>query len=275
MERRELLRALSAAGLGAVAGCVDAGESLLDVGDRDDPTVTGRPGPGDSATEGYPSLAESGFPSTVCEESTQPWALLEIDDPTFAATWPDDVADRYGDSGELHDDEVVVGRAGPDEGRPRAYPVSVLWYHEVVEDDHGDDAVLVTYCSLCRSGMIASRVVEGVERSFRATGLLWRPPDVYASAAAEDDRSFGATVEDVDPAVRVTGNLVLVDRESGSYWSQLLARAICGPLEDVALDILPSTVTTWGEWRREHADTEVLVPPPYSGLDETGAERRD
>jgi len=275
MKRRALLRALAAAGLGASAGCLDGAGGLLDVDERDEATATGRPGPGDSGSEGYPSLAENGFPSTVCEESTQPWALLEIDDPEFAADWPRDVDERYGDDGELSEEAVVIGRVGPDGATPRAYPVSVLWYHEVVEDSHGGDPVVVTYCSLCRSGMVASRVVDGVERSFRATGLLWRPPDVYARAAEKDDRSFGATVDDVDLDVRVTGNLVLVDRESGSYWSQLLARAICGPLENTALEILPSSVTTWGEWRSAHEDTEVLLPPPHSGLDETGADRRD
>ena len=68
---------------------------------------------------------------------------------------------------------------------------------------------------------------------------------------------------------------MLADEQSGSYWSQLLARAICGPLEGTGLEILPSTVTTWGEWRRSHPETDVLLPPPYSGVDDTGRERRD
>jgi hypothetical protein len=271
MKRRALLRATAALGVGGVgglAGCLDLDASL----GGGDATATGRDGPGNASDSGRPSLAETGFPPTVCEESTQPWALLEIDDPAFGADWPADADPRYGDDGFLGDDQVVVGVTGGD--RPRAYPVSVLWYHEVVEDEYAGEPLLVTYCSLCRSGMVASREVAGETRTFRATGLLWRPEDVFAAAAEEDNRSFGATVNDTDVGVRNAGNLVLVDREGGSYWSQLLARAICGPLEGEALSIRPSTVARWGDWQREHPDTSVLLPPPYSGVDETGEDRR-
>ena len=270
MKRRALLRVTAALGAGGLAGCVE-----LDLGgplEEREPTATGREGPGNGSAEGYPSLAETGFPSTVCEEPTQPWALLEIDDPAFGEDWPADADPQYGDDGHLGDDQVVIGVTGGE--RPRAYPISVLWYHEVVEDEYAGEPLLVTYCSICRSGMVAFREVAGETRTFRATGLLWRPEDVFAAAAEEDDRSFGATVNDTDVGVRNSGNLVLVDRESGSYWSQLLARAICGPLEDEPLSIRPSSLARWGDWRRDHPDTDVLLPPPYSGVDETGAERR-
>ena len=270
MKRRAVLRATAALGSGGLAGCLDL-DPASPLGGSD-PTATGREGPGNASESGDPSLAETGFPTTVCAEPTQPWALLEIDDPAFGADWPADVDSRYGNDGRLGDDQVVVGVTGG--GRPRAYPVSVLWYHEVVEDEYAGEGLLVTYCSLCRSGMVASRSVAGETRTFRATGLLWRPEDVFAAAAEADDRSFGATVNDTDVGVRNSGNLVLVDRESGSYWSQLLARAICGPLEGDALAIRPSTVARWGDWRRDYPGTGVLLPPPYSGVDETGAERR-
>jgi hypothetical protein len=269
MHRRALLRATATLGIGAIAGCTSL-PSELDGVDDAPTTASGRDGPG--ADDGT-SLAASGFPATVCEESTQPWALLEIDDPAFASDWPEDGDDDYGGDGRLDDDQVVVGLTGGD--RPRAYPITVLWRHEVVEDTYAEEPVLVTYCSLCRSGMVASRVVDGDVLTFRATGLLWRPEDVYAAAAEADDRAFGATVRDAEVGVRFAGNLVMVDQESGSYWSQVLARGICGRYENTPLTIVPAAVTTWGEWRRSQPDTEVLLPPPYSGVDETGAERRE
>jgi hypothetical protein len=64
--------------------------------------------------------------------------------------------------------------------------------------------------------------------------------------------------------VRAAGNLVMVDDATGSYWSQLLARAICGPRAGDSLRIRPSTLTTWGKWRATHPETELLLPPPYS-----------
>jgi hypothetical protein len=270
MNRRALLRATATVGVASLVGCAELRSSTPFGGS--DGTATGGDGTGNASEADSPSLAETGFPPTVCEEPTQPWALLEIDDPAFGEDWPGDVAPRYGDDGRLDDEQVVIGVSGGD--RPRAYPISVLWYHEVVEDEYGSEPLLVTYCSLCRSGMVASREVAGETRTFRATGLLWRPEDVFAAAAEADNRSFGATVDDTDIDVRNAGNLVFVDRESGSYWSQLLARGICGPLENESLSIQPSALARWGAWRREHPDTDVLLPPPYSGVDETGEDRR-
>lgn len=51
----------------------------------------------------------------------------------------------------------------------------------------------------------------------------------------------------------------------GSYWSQLLGEAICGPLTGDTLDLLPATVTTWSGWTDRYPDTDVLQPPPRSG----------
>jgi len=56
----------------------------------------------------------------------------------------------------------------------------------------------------------------------------------------------------------------MVDDETGSYWSQLLGQAICGPAEGEQLTIRPSVLTTWGAWRDGHPDTTVLLPPPIS-----------
>ena len=53
--------------------------------------------------------------------------------------------------------------------------------------------------------------------------------------------------------------LVLYDRETGSYWSQITGEAIRGPLTGHKLSELPSEVTTWGQWRRAHPDTLLLV----------------
>lgn len=277
MRRRSLLRAtagtLATVGLVGPTGLTGslAGLPLSGSPDGADSTGAGPPAPGGS-DDAYPALAETGVPATVCEESTQPWALLEIVDPAFGDGWPDDVDSDYGDDGRLRDDAVVIGRTGGN--RPRAYPISILWRHEVCEDEYGGEPSLVTYCSLCQSGMVTSRVVADESTEFRATGLLWRPEAVFTDAAEADDRSFGVTGSETDVDVRNQGNLVLVDAETGSYWSQLLARAICGPREGTALDVLPSSTATWGAFRRDHTDAEVLLPPPWSGLDETGRERR-
>jgi hypothetical protein len=56
----------------------------------------------------------------------------------------------------------------------------------------------------------------------------------------------------------------MYDRATGSYWSQILVEAICGPKRGTAVSIRPSTVATWGEWRAAPPGTDVLFPPPHS-----------
>ena len=51
------------------------------------------------------------------------------------------------------------------------------------------------------------------------------------------------------------------DHDTGSIWSQPLGEAIVGPLKGTTLDVLPSTLTQWGEWQRLHPDTLALDAP--------------
>jgi hypothetical protein len=57
-------------------------------------------------------------------------------------------------------------------------------------------------------------------------------------------------------------SLVLYDRETGSYWSQIDGKALRGPLTGKKLSEVPSMVTTWGQWRKEHPQTLLLRPEP-------------
>ncbi len=54
-------------------------------------------------------------------------------------------------------------------------------------------------------------------------------------------------------------NLLFVDRETGSLWSQLHGAAVSGPLEGSPLRIIPALQTTWAFWREQHPDTRVLM----------------
>lgn len=55
------------------------------------------------------------------------------------------------DQAGLKDDDRVIGVAF--NGVVKAYPLSIMNWHEVVNDRFGDRAVLVTYCPLCFTGM--------------------------------------------------------------------------------------------------------------------------
>ena len=49
------------------------------------------------------------------------------------------------------------------------------------------------------------------------------------------------------------------DHETGSIWSQPWGRAINGPLKGIELNLLPSQLTTWGDWKQAHPETLVMI----------------
>ncbi|MEZ3144196.1 DUF3179 domain-containing (seleno)protein [Halobaculum sp. MBLA0143] len=250
MNRRRLLAALAA----VTAGC--AGRE-----------ATGTP------TRTPSGLAAQGVPTTICSEpvAADP-GIHAVVEPAFAPDWtaheiPDRYAPATGAVGGIDPEQTVVGLRDGD--RARAYPLELLAEHEAVCDRFGGP-VLVSFCPICRSGVVADRRIDGRASTFLVTGLLWRPERIQVAAAQRDGRAFGAERtggRQVD--VRASGNLVLLDTTTQSYWSQLLATGICGPETGTRLSIRPSTLSTWGAWRTANPDGEVLLPPPHSGVAET------
>jgi hypothetical protein len=265
MDRRTFLELTGTTAGGALlAGCVGAA-----------PRAGPRKGSVAGGSESADDLrrAEHGFPPDICEHPIKPEiGIYAITEPAFAEDWTGREIgieyQYYRQSETLLDDQTVIGLAG-DSGA-RAYPLTVLLYHEVV-NDVVDEPVLVSYCPLCQSGMVASRRLRGEDTLFAVSGQLWRPEEIFSRASEQEGRTFGADYANGEtPAIRNNGNLVMYDAATHTYWSQLLAHGICGPLAGTDLAILPSTVTTWGEWRRRHPGTSVLLPPPYSETVEPG-----
>lgn len=52
--------------------------------------------------------------------------------------------------------------------------------------------------------------------------------------------------------------LVMYDRQTESYWSQLLGEAVDGPMVGAKLEFLPSWFMTWQEWKERHPETIAL-----------------
>jgi len=250
VQRRRLLAALSGV-VGATSGC------LARLGGDGEAAPGTAASPADGAVTGA-----DGQPSNICERDAFPQRIAAIVEPSFAPSWREGPTDLV-----LDDGTAVVGVERG--GTARAYPVTVLRSHEIVNDDF-DVPVLVTYCPICASGMTAVRQVDGERTVFDNTSHTWTPPGGAGEQALEEGRVYGfgssRNPENIEP--RNDPNLVMFDRATGSYWSQLLAGAICGPRTGERLELLPSTVTTWGEWRAEKPDTEVLLPPPHSATTE-------
>lgn len=260
MRRRQLLAA-AATGVVATAGCRGA---LTRSGDLADAAATSadatESGDATAADDGEVvdySLAATGRPADVCERPIGNSDIVAIETPSFASAWPEAVGPPYR---PVIEDSAVVGVALPD-GRARAYPLSILAVNEIVNDDFGGP-LLVSFCPLCRSGFVADRTVAGEPTIFDVTGTLWQPPRIWAAASEADGRVKSDREEGVSP----TANLVMYDRATESYWSQLLGQAICGPRRDERLRVRAFEMSTWGAWRRDHPDSDLLLPPPESTL---------
>jgi len=140
-----------------------------------------------------------------------------IDRPRFIAP---------GNASFLSDSDRVLGIDR--NGIRKAYAVKILNHHEIVNDSFGQEAVVVTYCPLCGTGMAFLATADGSTRSFGVSGLLYN------------------------------SDVLLYDRETGSLWSQLMKQAIAGPLRGERLQQIAMSHTSWGDWRNRHPDTLVL-----------------
>lgn len=59
--------------------------------------------------------------------------------------------------------------------------------------------------------------------------------------------------------------LVMYDRQTETYWSQLLGEAVEGPLKGTELEFVPSWFTTWAEWKGQFPNTVALEKGSASG----------
>ncbi len=55
-------------------------------------------------------------------------------------------------------------------------------------------------------------------------------------------------------------NFLMRDRETGSWWQQITGKALYGPLQGAALELVLSDELTFGEWRTEFPSGQVLAP---------------
>lgn len=115
-------------------------------------------------------------------------------------------------------------------GTARAYPIPVLWWHEIINDTLGGEPVLTTYCPLTGSGLAFDPRVgaAGTVAEFGVSGLLFE------------------------------NNLMMFDRETESLWPQLLLGAACGDETGTELRRVAVVETTWDAWRAEYPTTTVV-----------------
>jgi hypothetical protein len=136
---------------------------------------------------------------------------------------------------------VTIGSAS------RAYPLNAFnedVSREVVNDTLDGRPIVVTFCSLCVSGVVYGRDVGDRRLTFSPSGLLW-------------GRS-----------------MILYDRETESYWSQMTGQAKRGPLEGQRLRALPSVITDWQSWRDTYPGGSVVTLAYHSEAFSEGLNRK-
>ncbi|MGC4036856.1 MAG: DUF3179 domain-containing (seleno)protein [Chitinophagaceae bacterium] len=114
-------------------------------------------------------------------------------------------------------------------GEAKAYPIEIIGYHHQVQDTVGGQPIIVTYCTVCRTGRVYSPFVNGKKESFRLVGM----------------DHFNAMFE---------------DSTTKSWWRQVNGEAITGPLKGKTLTEVPSEQMTLSAWLRAHLNSRILQP---------------
>jgi Protein of unknown function (DUF3179) len=126
-------------------------------------------------------------------------------------------------------DRLVVGIEV--NGEARAYPLMFIGYHHQVRDTVGGQEVLVSYCTVCRTGRVFSPLVDGRIERFRLVGMdLW--------------------------------NAMFEDEHTGSWWRQANGEAVTGTHKGKALDEIPSQQLSLAQWLALHPASLVMQGDP-------------
>jgi len=75
---------------------------------------------------------------------------------------------------------------------------------------------------------------------------------VYGRQLEGETLSFG------HEGILYENSFVMYDRKTESLWVHVTGRAVWGPLKGKQLEFVPSTVTTWSQWKAAHPRTLVL-----------------
>lgn len=146
----------------------------------------------------------------------------------------------------LKDREPVV--AFEFNGDARAYPLQILIWHEIVNDFVGGEPVLITFCPLCNTAIAFERRVEGSVLEFGVSGFLRN------------------------------SDLIMFDRDTETWWQQATGEGIVGHFTGTRLELLPSVIVSWQDFRETFPEGKVLSPNtgfarpygenPYIGYDD-------
>jgi len=116
-------------------------------------------------------------------------------------------------------------------GEAKAYPIQFLGYHHQVQDTVGGIPMIITYCTVCRTGRVFEPMVNGKHEDFRLVGM----------------DHFNAMFEDAT---------------TRSWWRQVNGEAITGKLKGYHLPEILSTQTSLAQWLHLNPNSLVMQADP-------------
>lgn len=114
-------------------------------------------------------------------------------------------------------------------GSASAYPLQLIGYHHQVRDTVGGQPIMVSYCTVCRTGRVFSPVVDGRVQRFRLVGM----------------DHFNAMFE---------------DQATGSWWRQANGEAVAGEHTGKTLPEIPSRQVTLKRWLTLYPNSLIMQP---------------
>lgn len=144
--------------------------------------------------------------------------IQSIDEPKF-----DSIADA---KNWLDGREPVV--AFTHDGESRAYPLQILMYHELVNDNVAEQPISVTYCPLCNAAMVFERQYKGHVLEFGISGKVYN------------------------------SNMVMYDRQTESWWLQFTGEGVVGKYMGATLNLLPSQLVSFAQFQQAYPNGTVL-----------------
>jgi hypothetical protein len=197
-----------------------------------------------------------GAPINAAQEFSTDFSISSIDFGEILSGGPPKDGIPSIDNPEFISVREVDGWINPNEpvilvdlnNEAKAYPLQILVWHEIVNDNVGGIPVIVTFCPLCNTAIAFSRTVEGEIYDFGTTGRL----------------RFS--------------NLIMYDRQTETWWQQAEGKAIIGTLTGTQLEFLPSAIISWDDFKKKYPDGLVLSKQtgfirsygrnPYVGYDD-------
>lgn len=116
-------------------------------------------------------------------------------------------------------------------GEAKAYPINFLGYHHQVRDSIGGKPIIVTYCTVCRTGRVFEPLVNGKYENFRLVGM----------------DHFNAMFEDAT---------------TKSWWRQVNGEAITGELKGLHLPEVFSMQTSLSAWLKLNPTSLIMQADP-------------